>query len=79
MYINGEIAKSGSYAGKVMAHSDDKVATAFCLGADITASGTGDEFPMTDFALTDVKIYSDALNYKQVEAAYNNAVAEFSK
>jgi hypothetical protein len=79
IYINGELAKSGSAKGKVVVHSSENVATAFCLGADIDSNGTGNDFKMTDFCLTDVKVYASALNFKQVETAYNNAVSEFSK
>jgi hypothetical protein len=79
IYINGELAKSGSAKGKVVVHSSENVATAFCLGADIDSNGTGNDFKMTDFRITDVKFYASALNFKQVETAYNNAVSEFSK
>ena len=79
LYINGELAKSGSYTGKVGVHSDASIATAFCLGADISGGGLGNDFQMSNFSITDVKFYASALNYKQVEAAYESAVAEFSK
>jgi len=79
IYINGEIANSGSYSGKVGVNSDASVATSFCFGADISSGGGGGDFQMADFMLTDVKFYASALNYKQVETAYNNAVTEFSK
>jgi hypothetical protein len=79
MYINGEIAKSGSLKGKVAVNSNDGVGNAFCFGADIGSSGTGSDYTMTNFRLTDVKFYASALNYKQVETAYSNAVAAFSK
>ncbi len=79
LYINGELVKSGSYTGKVGVHSDAAIATAFCLGADISSGGNGSDFQMTNFALTDVKFYASALNFKQVETAYKSAVAEFSK
>jgi hypothetical protein len=79
MYINGELVKSNSAANKVGIHSDESIATAFCLGADISGGGGGSDFQMTDFRLTDVKFYASALNYKQVETAYNNAVAAFSE
>jgi hypothetical protein len=79
IYVNGDLAKSGSAKGKVAVHSNNNVATAFCLGADIDSNGAGSDFQMTDFRLTDVKFYASALNFKQVETAYNNAVTEFSK
>ena len=79
LYINGELVKSGSYTGKVGIHSSADIATAFCLGADISSGGEGNDFQMTNFALTDVKFYASSLNFKQAETAYNNAVAEFSK
>jgi hypothetical protein len=79
IYINGELANSGSRTGKVAVHSDEKIATAFCLGADISSGGLGGDFQMSNFSITDVKFYASALNYKQVEAAYESAVAEFSK
>jgi hypothetical protein len=79
MYINGELVKSNSAANKVGIHSDESIATAFCLGADISGGGGGSDFQMTNFRLTDVKFYASALNYKQVETAYNNAVAAFSE
>jgi hypothetical protein len=71
--------KSASASGEVGVSSDASVATSFCLGADIASGGVGSDFPMTDFRLTDVKFYASALNFKQVETAYNNAVSEFSK
>ena len=77
VYINGELAGSGSKTGKVAVHSSENVATAFCLGADISSTGIGSDFPMTNFRLTDVKIYASALNFKQAETAYANAVAAF--
>lgn len=79
LYINGELVKSGSYTGKVGVHSNAAIATTFCLGADTDSSGNGNDFQMTNFALTDVKFYASALNFKQAETAYKNAVAEFSK
>jgi hypothetical protein len=60
-------------------HTSAEIATAFCLGADIAKGGVGSDFQMTSFRLTDVKIYAQALNFKQVETAYNNAVAAFTK
>ena len=79
LYINGELSKSGSAKGKALVHSNNEVGTAFCLGADIDSSGTGNDFQMTNFSITDVKFYASALNFKQVETAYANAVSEFSK
>ena len=79
LYINGELASSGSRAGKMKVHSSDTVGPAFCLGSDITGAGTGGQYNMTNFRLTDVKFYASALNFRQVETAYNNAVSEFSK
>jgi hypothetical protein len=79
IYVNGELVKSGNNTGKVGVHSNEKIATAFCFGADIDSNGGGSDFKMTDFSLTDVKIYAHALNYKQVETAYNNAVQGFGK
>ena len=63
----------------VAVHSTESIGAAFCLGADIASGGVGSDFPMTNFRLTDVKFYASALNYKQVETAYNNAVAEFAE
>ncbi len=78
VYINGELAASGSQTGKVAVHSSETIATVFCLGADTGSAGTGTDFKMTSFVLADAKIYAHALNFKQVETAYNNAVAEFN-
>ena len=77
VYLNGVLVNSGSYSGKVGVHTSESVATAFCFGADIDGKGGGGDFQMTDFVLADVKIYANALNYKQVETAYNNAVEFF--
>ncbi|MBQ8448039.1 MAG: hypothetical protein IJX27_03795, partial [Clostridia bacterium] len=79
VYINGELANSGSHTGKAEVHGTENVGTAFCFGADIDSKGGGNDFQMTLFSLTDVKIYAHALNYKQVETAYNNAVTGFGK
>ena len=79
MYINGELVKSSSAANEVGVHSDASIATSFCLGADISSGGAGNDFQMTNCRITDVKFYASALNFKQVETAYSNAVAEFSK
>ena len=79
LYINGELANSGSRTGKIAVHSSEKIATAFCFGADIGSLGTGTDFKMTDFRLTDVKFYASSFNYKQAQTAYNNAVAAFAE
>ena len=52
-------------------------AHAFCLGSDLDGGSTGTDFPTTSFAITDVKVYASALNYKQAESAYNAAVEAF--
>ncbi len=78
LYINGELVASGSQTGRVAVHSLDTVATVFCFGADTGSSGTGSDFKMTNFVLADAKIYAHSLNFKQVETAYNNAVAAFN-
>ncbi len=77
IYINGELAASSSYTGKVGVHTSEAIGTVFCLGADTGSEGTGTDFKMTSFVLADAKIYAHALNFKQVETAYNNAVAAF--
>ena len=77
MYLNGVLVASGALDGKLKVSQNADIATAFCFGADISNSGKGDDFQTTNFALADVKIYSDALNYKQVETAYNNALSDF--
>lgn len=76
IYVNGVLVNSGSATGKVKIASI-KEANSFCLGSDLDPNGTGTDLPMTSFALVDVKIYSRALNYKQAETAYNNAVENF--
>ena len=79
VYINGELVVSGSEAGMVKVSANANIATALCLGADIASNGKGDDFQTSSFALADVKIYAESLNYKQVETAYQNAVTEFAK
>lgn len=79
VYVNGELANSGSYTGKVGVHSTEAIGTAFCFGADIGGGGKGTDFPMTNFVLADAKIYAHALNFKQAETAYKNAVEKFGK
>ncbi len=79
IYLNGELAASGSYTGKVGVHSSDAIGTAFCFGADIGGNGTGSDFKMSNFVLADAKIYAHSLNYKQAETAYKNAVAYFAE
>lgn len=76
-YINGELVASDAKTGKIAISSSEKAANAFCLGSDIASDGSGSDFPMTDFAITDVKIYAVALNYKQAKTAYNTAVSNF--
>ena len=78
IYLNGQVVKTGSAAGKVGVYSTAGIGDAFCIGGDINSSGGSNEFPMTDFVVADVKFYAHALNYKQAETAYNNAVAYFS-
>ncbi|MBR3715478.1 MAG: metallophosphoesterase [Clostridia bacterium] len=77
IYLNGKLVNSGSYTGKIRINSTNSVGTAFCLGADISAAGTGSDFGMKNFVLADAKIYVGALNYEQVNTAYNNAVENF--
>ncbi len=77
LYINGTVAGRLTGAGKVKISADTGAANAFCLGSDISKGGGGSDFMMTDFSVTNVKIYSEALNSKQVETAYNNAKALF--
>ena len=67
-----------SASGKMKISASTNAANAFCLGADIDKGGTGADFQSTDFSITAVKIYSEALNYKQVETAYNNALSLFN-
>ncbi len=80
IYVNGVLAGSGLRIGRVKAHPEEALATTFCFGADIKKDGTNctAQYFMTDFSLADVKIYSDALNYKQVGTAYNNSVSLFN-
>ncbi len=77
-YINGKLVSSGSCEGKVGVHTSESVGTVFCFGADPDKNGGASDFKMSNFVLADAKIYSNALNFKQVETAYNNAVAEFN-
>lgn len=79
MYVNGVLVANGALDGKLKVSQNTDIATAFCFGADIANSGKGDDFQTTDFALVDVKIYDKSLNYKQVDTAYNNALADFKK
>jgi hypothetical protein len=80
LYVNGVLASSGERIGKVKAHPDEPLATTFYFGADTRKNGTEytAQYFMTDFSLADVKIYQTALNYKQVETAYNGAVSAFN-
>lgn len=80
IYVNGVLASSGERTGKVKAHPDEALATTFYFGADTRKNGAEytAQYFMTDFSLADVKIYSSALNYKQVETAYNNTVSIFN-
>ncbi len=77
LYINGELVAADIKSGKIKISASAGAANAFVLGADIDAGGAGGDFKMTDFSITDVKIYAEALNRKQVETAYNNAVENF--
>lgn len=79
LYINGELVASGVSNGEIKISTREDIATALCFGADIANSGKGDDFQTSDFALVDVKIYSDALNQNQVGTAYQNAVDNFKK
>lgn len=78
LYLNGVLISSASGTGKLKI-STIEAAHAFCLGSDLDGGSTGTDFPTTNFAITDVKIYDKALNYKQAETAYNNAVEAFAK
>lgn len=78
LYVNGKNMGSLSASGKMKISASTNAANAFCLGADIDKGGTGADFQSTDFSITAVKIYSEALNYKQVETAYNNALSLFN-
>lgn len=77
LFINGSISGSQSQNGKIKVSTSTAAANAFCLGADIDRGGTGSDFQMTNFSISSVKIYAEALNYKQVETAYSNAVKSF--
>lgn len=78
LYVNGKLVCSGYNYGKIGVHSSENLATAFCFGADIASNGTGTDLQMTNFALADVKIYDQALNFKQVDTAYQNALDSFN-
>lgn len=78
LYINGKVADSLSAEGKMKISASESAANAFCLGADIDKNGTGTDFQSSDFSIMGVKIYAEALNYKQVETAYKNAAALFN-
>ena len=78
IYLNGKVVKTGSSEGKVGVHGTAGIGDSFCIGGDINSTGGSNEFAMTDFVIADVKFYAHALNYKQAETAYNNAVAYFS-
>lgn len=77
LYLDGVLVAMDTKIGKIKISSSGAAANAFVLGADIDKNGTGTDFKMTDFSITDVKIYAEALNRKQVETAYNKAVENF--
>lgn len=77
LYLDGVLVAMDTKTGKIKISSSGAAANAFVLGADIDKNGTGTDFKMTDFSITDVKIYAEALNRKQVETAYKNAVENF--
>lgn len=77
LYINGTLVAADTKSGKIKISASEGAANAFVLGADIDSGGTGTDFKMTDFSVTDVKIYAEALNRKQVETAYNKALENF--
>lgn len=75
LYVNGKIAANASNSGSLYVGSSTN---SFGIGGDIDTKGTATDFPMTNFAVADIKIYSEALNQNQVKTAYNNALALFN-
>ncbi len=79
LYVNGSLIASDAKSGAIAISSSAPAAATFCLGADIGSSGIGTDFQMSDFSLTDMKIYACALNYKQADTCYKTACENFGK
>ncbi len=77
LYLDGKLVSMDTKSGKIKISASAGAENAFVLGADIDSNGMGGDFKMTDFSIVDAKIYAEALNRKQVETAYNNAVENF--
>lgn len=79
LYVNGTLIAFDAQSGAITISASAPAAAAFCLGADIGGSGIGTDFQTTNFSLTDMKIYSSALNYKQADTCYKTACENFGK
>lgn len=65
IYINGELKASAPVSGTLICGTGESYKR-FFVGADISASGNGGDFMMSNFEVTAVRIYKDALTASDV-------------
>ncbi|HPE96017.1 MAG TPA: hypothetical protein PLT66_08140, partial [Bacillota bacterium] len=64
IYINGEKKAESAVTGSLISGTSAAYNT-FYIGADIDSAGTGNDFQMTDFESSYVRIYTSAINNDQ--------------